>query len=131
MEEVAELGGDPADPVWLWLLKRGPHGPSFSWGQTRRQPPGYVGVEHLQEIVEEQTDIDPSFVSRAKKVVAMALTSESPEVLRRAIQVAAVLGGEKELKAISGMVKHTDASVAADARASAFHLKKRLKSTTR
>jgi len=130
-EEVSELGGDPADPVWLWFLKRGPHGPSFSWSQTRREPPGYVGVVHLQEIVEEQAVIDPGFVSRAKEIVAMALTSKNPEVLRRAIQVAAVLGDEDELKAISGMVKHTDASVAADARASAFHLKKRLKSATR
>lgn len=89
-EEVLRLGGDPSDPVWLWFLKRGPHGPSFTWGQTRREPPGYVGVEHLQEIVDENARSDASFIEKARSVVALALTSQEPQIVRRAIQVKVV-----------------------------------------
>jgi len=126
VEEIAGLGGDPTDLVWEWLLKRGPHGSDFTWGQARREPAGYVGVVHLQEIVEEQSDLDPTFLNRAKAAVGLALRSENPKILRRAIQVASVLGSEEEIKVISSIVKHGDVSVAADARACTFHLKNRL-----
>ena len=52
-EAVHAVGGDPTDDVWDWLMNRGPHGMVFMWSQTKRQPPGYVGIEHLQKIVDE------------------------------------------------------------------------------
>jgi hypothetical protein len=126
-EEVVRLGGDPSDPVWLWFLKRGPHGPDFTWGQTRRQPPGYVGVEHLQEIVEENAKLDTSFTEKARCVVARALNSNETQILRRAIQVAAVLGSQDELEAVSRLTKSENEAVVADAKACAFYLKRRLR----
>ncbi len=41
-DEITALGGDPTDEIWVWLVTRGPHGPSFTWGQTRNEPPGYI-----------------------------------------------------------------------------------------
>lgn len=127
IDELVALGGNPSDSIWEWFLRRGLHGPGFTWSQTRREPPGYVGVEHLHEIVEEMSDIDPEFPVRAKSIVTMALASDNFEILRRAIQVAAVIGGEDELRAVSRFKDHHDSAVSADARASAFHLKSRLK----
>ncbi len=129
-QEIENLGGDITAPVWQWLLKGGPHGTSFTWSQTRQEPPGYVGVEHLERIVDEQASLDHSFTERTKSAVALALTSTNTEILRRAIQVAAVLGGEAELRAVNALKKIDNESVAADARASVFHLKKRLKAVS-
>ena len=121
--EVQRLGGDPGDPVWRWFLLNGPHGPSFTWGQTRKEPPGYVGIDHLREIVAEHEAQDPLFVSRAKEVALLALQSHSPNFLRRAIQVLAAVGRESDLEAVLALIAHTDSSVAADARACVFELK--------
>lgn len=128
--EVLKLGGDLSDPVWLWFLKRGPHGPDFTWGQTRREPSGYVGLEHLQEIVEENAKSDPSFLTKARSVVALALSSKEPLIIRRAIQVAAVLGSQGELEAVSQFTKSENEAIAADAKASVFYLKRRLKAAS-
>ena len=123
--EIARLGGDPTDEVWIWLVTRGPHGPSFTWGQTRGQPPGYVGVSHLQQIVSELTLSIPSFQERARRIVNLGMESEHPELARRAIQVAAVIGGSTELQQIKQLASSQDVAVASDARASAFYLKGR------
>jgi hypothetical protein len=131
MDEIASLGGDPTDATWHWFVKRGPHGSSFTWGQTKGEPLGYVGVEHLQQIVDEQTRQNASFPERARSVVNSALNSKSPEMLRRAIQVAAVVGADTELKVVARLTGHEDNSVAADARASVFHLTRRLKALQR
>lgn len=130
-DEVVRLGGDLSDPVWLWFLKRGPHGPDFTWGQTRRNPPGYVGVEHLQVIVDENAKSDVSFTKKAQSIVALALTSKEPQIVRRAIQVAAVLGSQAELEAVSRLTKSENEVVAADAKACVFYLKRRLKAESR
>jgi len=66
-EEIQRLGGDIGDPVWIWLVRNGPHGPSFTWNQTRKASPGYVGIEHLLSIVAEKEEIDRSFRNRAKQ----------------------------------------------------------------
>jgi hypothetical protein len=124
--EIQSLGGDAGDPVWQWFILRGPHGPHFTWGQTRKEPSGYVGVEHLQQTVYEKEESDPSFSSRARDVIHKAFSSKNPNFLRRAVQVAAVIGGEAELELVSALTSHEDKSVAADARASAFHLRKKL-----
>jgi hypothetical protein len=125
--EIARLGGDPTDEVWHWFLLTGPHGSSLTWSQTRSEPPGYVGIEHLQRIVTEKAQLDPSFISRAVQVTEQALSSTEPNFLRRAVQVAAVIGAEPELQRVSALTSHSDASVSAHARASVFHLKMRLR----
>jgi len=127
----AGLGGDATDEVWRWFLLSGPHGPHFTWGQTRSQPAGHVGVEHLQRIIAEKEARDAGFPDRARAIALLALSSSDPSFIRRAIQVAAVVGGEAELHRIAALTTHALESVASDARASAFHLKKRLKGLSR
>ncbi|MBL0379682.1 MAG: hypothetical protein JKP90_08435 [Desulfofustis sp. PB-SRB1] len=129
-DEVRSLGGEPTDDVWLWLLERGPHGEDFSWSQRKNKPPGYVGVEHLQQIVQERNANDSSFSERAREAVTLALRADNPVILRRGIQVAAVVGGEPELVAVVGLAQSEIQKVAADAKASAFYLKRRLKAET-
>lgn len=126
--EIQHLGGDPTDDVWRWLLLNGPHGSSFTWRQARSEPAGYVGVEHLQRIVAEKAEADPTFLTRARLVVDKALSSIDPNFLCRAIQVAAVVGSAGELRRISAFTSHENDSVAANARASAFYLKARIRS---
>ena len=123
--EVIRLGGDPTDENWIWLVTRGPHGPSFTWSQTRNQPPGYVGVVHLQEIVGELAASMPNFQERVLSAIGSALNSEVPELARRAIQVAAVVGGGRELQRVKDLASSQNAAVASDARACAFYLKGR------
>ena len=123
--EIVRLGGDPSDEIWHWFATRGPYGPSFTWGQTRNNPAGYVGVDHLRKIVDEMSASVPSFQARALQIVNAALESSSSEFVRRAIQIAAVLGGISELERIKPLVSSQDASVASDARACAFYLKRR------
>ena len=123
--EIIRLGGDPTDEIWLWLVTRGPHGPSFTWGQTRRDPAGYVGVAHLQDIVRELASSIPSFQERAVLAVNAAMQSELPELARRAIQVAAVIGGSRELQLVKDLASSQDSAVASDARACAFYFKGR------
>ena len=124
-DEITRLGGDPTDEIWLWLVTRGPHGPSFTWGQTRNEPAGYVGVSHLKEVVGELALSIPAFQERALRVVNLALASELSELARRAIQIAAVIGGNAELQRVKQLASSQDAAVASDARASAFHFKGR------
>jgi hypothetical protein len=126
---IRAVGGDPSEPGWDWLALNGPHGDGFTWAQTKNQPPGYVGVEHLERIVAQRHDADPSFRTRARDLVRMALVSTDVGLLRRAVQVAAVIGAETELHCIQALTEHEDEAVAADAKASAFYLKRRLKRT--
>jgi len=123
--EITRLGGDPADDVWIWLVTRGPHGSTFTWGHTRDQPPGYIGVSHLQDIVGELAHSIPAFQERVLHVVNLAMGSELPELARRAVQIAAVVGGNAELQLIKQLASSQDAAVASDAQASAFYLKGR------
>jgi hypothetical protein len=132
--EVARLGGDPASPVWQWLIMMGPHGSSFSWGQRRDQPAGYVGLEHLQRVVHELAEQDPSFPQQALAAARLAIQSSDRELLRRGIQVTVALGATAELASIQRLVSHADPVVAADAKAGLFalrHLSNRLKGDDR
>lgn len=126
-DAIRAAGGHPTEPAWEWLALRGPHGDAFTWAQTKNQPPGYVGVEHLEQIVAERQSADPTFRSRARSVVKMALSSTDIDLLRRSIQVAAVLGTEEELHRIVSLTNHENAAVGGDAKAGAFYLKRRLK----
>ena len=124
-DEIVRLGGDPTDEIWTWLVTRGPHGSSFTWSQTRNEPPGYVGVDHLQDIVGELAVSIPAFQERALRVVNVAMNSELTESARRAIQVVAVVGGSNELQRVKQLASSQDMAVASDARACAFYLKGR------
>lgn len=126
-DAIRAAGGDPTEPAWDWFALRGPHGDGFTWAQTRKQPAGYVGVEHLEQIVAERQEADPTFHSRIRDVAKMALTSTDVELVRRGIQVAAVVGTEDDLQRIVNLTDHESAAVVADAKAGAFYLKKRLK----
>lgn len=126
VEKVIALGGDPTDQVWHWILLRGPHGPSFTWGQSRTEPAGYVGVEHLQTIVGDMASSDASFLTKVTAVAHMALASSMPSVVRRGIQVLSVVGARPDLTAIVALKGHEDSTVSADARAGEFYLKRRL-----
>lgn len=125
--EIRYLGGDPTDEMWRWFLRNGPHGNSFTWSQARGKPPGYVSVEHLQEIVAERMQIDPSFVARIKHIAELALSSTDQNFLCRAIQVASVVGSDAELKRLAPFTSHENSVVSGHARAGVFYLKKRLR----
>jgi len=122
-EAIRAAGGDPTDRVWDWLMNRGPHGMGFTWSQTKRQPSGYVGIEHLQKIVEE---LEPAFRDRLRRSLAVALRTTASELLRRAVQVGATIGREADLLRIVELTDCNNPAVAADARASAFYLRRRL-----
>jgi len=124
---ILAVGGDPTELTWEWFVLNGPHGADFTWRQTKTEPAGYVGVEHLEQIVAERQSADPSFRARAKNVVRLALGSSDVGLLRRAVQVAAVVGGEEELDRIKSLAAHQDAAVAAHAKASGFYLRRRLR----
>jgi hypothetical protein len=124
VNEIVRLGGDPADDVWIWFASRGPHGPSFTWGQTRQEPAGFVGVDLLREFVDEMSASVWSFRARALTVVNAAFDSTFPEFVRRAIQVAAVIGTVSEIQRIRQFESSEDPAIASDARACAFHLKR-------
>ena len=118
--EIVKLGGDPSDSTWHWFINTGPHGPGFSWALTRRHPPGYVGLEHLRDIITAQTEQGSSFLLRLRDVLWRALGSNDAQLLSRAIQVAAVVGGASELERIIPLIDSSDAKVAADAKACVF-----------
>lgn len=123
-EEIYELGGDVTEPEWEWLLKNGPHGNDFSWSQTRKEPSGYVGVEHLQRIIDSKIKNDQNFKQKIRQIVNIALKSTSSEVVRRGIQVASLVGGREELNKIHQLTNSTHESVVKDAKASVFLLKR-------
>ena len=125
--EIEALGGDFTEHEWQWLLNNGPHGYDFTWSQTKQEPPGYVGIEHLEEIVKEKSENNPAFKGRVAKVINLALKSRNTNILIRAIQVGSVIGTEHELKTISALSTHENPSVINNAKAGSFYLKKRLK----
>ncbi|NOS87051.1 MAG: hypothetical protein HOP34_00675 [Methylococcaceae bacterium] len=128
MTEMQSLGCDPADDVWRWFTQNGPHGPNFTWSQTRQNPPGYAGVEHLDRNVKEKIDNDPAFLAKIQTIIKAALLSTNLLVLSRAIQVAAVIGRQEDLTQLGVLTKHENESIASDARAALFYLRKKLRS---
>lgn len=121
---VTQLGGNPADPIWRWFLLNGPHGNSFSWSQTKKEPPGYTSLEHLREIVAEKTENDISFPSRARAIAQRAITAEDLDMIRRGIQILAVVGTKEDIKLIEPLISHQASAISKDAKACLFVLKK-------
>jgi len=125
--EIVRLGGDPTDQTWEWLLFRGPHGNSFTWGQTRNEPPGYVGLEHLRRVVAEFSENDATFENRALIAARASLSSDFPDIIRRGIQVIAVIGEESDFPKIKTLTSNENKSIRADAKACFFELKRRMR----
>lgn len=123
--KIVEIGGDPTKPEWVWLVSRGPHGDSFTWGPSRNGPPGYIGYEHLCEILDQYRHDDPDFIEKLSKAVRMGLTSDLISLVRRSIQVISILGSADDIKVIQRFVNHPVADVSSDAKACVFQLKRR------
>ena len=126
LNEIVRIGGDPADEIWIWLVTRGPHGSKFTWGQSRSEPAGFVGVNLLEKVSDEMTISVPRFKERARLIVGAAMQSNVSELVRRAIQVAAVVGGRLELELVKHLTESPDSAIGADARACCFYLKRRI-----
>ena|SRR5215469_15885200 len=124
--EISRLGGDPRDEIWIWLVTRGPHGARFTWSQTKKEPAGYIGIDHLHRIIGELSETIPGFEERARSIVNLAFESQLSDIVRRAIQVAAVVGSAEELQRIKQLGASETSAVASDARASAFYIKHRI-----
>ncbi len=120
--EVRRLGGDPADDVWRWFLLEGPHGQSFTWSQVKSEPPGYVGWNHLQQIIAERAREDSEFVSRVASITRIALVSDHIEIVRRGLQVAGAIALLEVIPKVRELTTYPDTSVASDARACLFML---------
>lgn len=123
--EIIRLGGDPTDQVWEWLLFRGPHGSGFTWSQTRNEPPGYVGLEHLSRVVAERSENDADFEKEALIAARTSLSSTFPDIVRRGIQVIAVIGDESDEPTIKVLTRNENELIKADAKACSFELKQR------
>ena len=124
---IESIGGDPTDLLWEWIAAYGPHGHHFTWGQTKREPPGYVGVEHLEKAIDERDVSSLGHREELRKRVSRGLGAADEGLLRRCIQIASIVGSREELDVLVVLGTHADGTVAADARAAAFHLKSRLK----
>jgi hypothetical protein len=122
-QEIVRLGDDPADAIWTWLVRSGPQGLSFTWGPSRNEPAGYVGIVHLEKIVSEEALAIPDFRGRARRVIRLGLKSHLQEIVVRSIQVAAVVGHQEELEQVRLLVQSDDDATAAHARACIFYMK--------
>jgi Icc-related predicted phosphoesterase len=67
-------------------------------------------------------------MERVGAAIQATLHASDEQLLRRAIQVAAVIGNKDTLFEISSLTTHSNSLVAADARASQFYLRQRLRS---
>ena len=122
--QVRRLGGDPADDVWRWFLSRGPHGESFTWSPAKSKPTGYVSFEHLRDIIAERASHDVNFVSRVSAITRVALTSDHVEIVRRGLQVAGAAALVEFVPRVQELTTDADPSVASDARACLFVLRR-------
>jgi hypothetical protein len=129
--EVTRLGGDPTDQIWGWFLRRGPHGNRFSWSITNSdKSPGYVGLEHLKKVVAELADGDSEFNNNALSIARLALQSIYPDIIRRGIQIVAVLGNKSDLENIEALIKQENELIKEDAKACSFELKQKIRHKT-
>lgn len=103
---------DPSDPVWHWLLRNGPHGAEFRWEGG--------GLRRLRRFIEDLTDGDPDFPAKARAVALAALSHENPAIVRRAIQVLAVVGSDEDMTGVMTLLDDPDEDVVKDARCCLF-----------
>ena len=124
IDAVAKIGGELADPVWQWFLQNGPHGSGFRWAPTKQGPPGYSGLDHLRDIVAEKSANDPEFPERSYEIAIAAIGSGNLELIRRGIQILAVVGDRNDVDKIKSFTDHCVDVVANDAKACLYELKR-------
>jgi hypothetical protein len=101
------------DTVWYWFLRRGPHGSSrFRW--TRGGI--HSDIDLLHRVIREWSETDSAFPEKARGIALEAIESGSPEMIRRAIQVLAVVGESADFPVVKRFLQHADERIAADAR---------------
>jgi hypothetical protein len=122
-----KLEGTPPTEGWYWFMCRGPHGSSFTWGASRLGPPSYVGIEHLRKVIDERTANDSDTPVRLRAIARAATGSSDAEVMRRALQVLAVVGTNEDVPLIEGLAVHSRDVIARDAKAALFELKRLLR----
>ena len=103
------------DTVWHWLLRLGPHGSSFNWCTSR-----FGDLRLLQEFIAEYTETDPDFAAKARHTALEALVSDCPNVIRRGLQILAVVGRDEDNASVEGLLDHLDEGVGTDARCCLF-----------
>jgi len=101
-------------------MTRGPHGPSFEWGQNPGAPRDFRCLELLRTSIAEQTADDESFPSEVRNAALELLVSDDAEFVRRGLQVLSVVGTEADNELVESLLEHSDARVRKDARASLF-----------
>jgi hypothetical protein len=123
-ENLVARGG-----VWPWLIARGPHGPSFEWGQTPGTPHDFRCLELLRTAIAEQTAGDESFPSEIRNAALELLATDDSEFIRRGLQVLSVVGNKADNEFVKSFLEHPDANIRKDARASLFERGVKLKVT--
>jgi hypothetical protein len=103
----------PTDTISHWFLTLGPHGGSkFRW--TRGGI--FSSIDGLHRVVEKLAETDPAFPEKARRIALKAIEWGSPGIIRRAIQVLAVVGESADFPVVTRFLQHADERVAADAR---------------
>jgi hypothetical protein len=126
--DIDSLGGKPSDPIWQWLINKGPHGSTMTWSQTKNEPPGFIGVELLKQVVEEKQAADNDFNFKAKEMIQTAFKSDNSNILINAIQVCAVIGEtNNDLNMLSNFLNYPDILVQKHAKAATFYLKQKIR----
>jgi hypothetical protein len=106
------------------LLNRGPHGPTFDWGDHRWFK---SDLQLLREFLADQIGADSEFEGKLRAAALGALETDNAEYIRRAIQVLSVVGLAEDQSRISLFLDHPDADVCKDAQSCMFEMKMRLK----
>ena len=109
---------DPGDPVWHWFIFNGPHGSQFKWHSEVPAVPR--DIELLNEFIARNTESNAAFADSARAIALRALQSENTTLVRKGIQVLAVLGTETDLELVVPFTKHPQPTVAVDARCCLF-----------
>ncbi len=106
-----------ATPEWHWFVNRGPHGSSFTW---HNEVPRYSALAGLKTYISELAEADPSFPENLRQIALDALDMDSTDLIRRAIQVLAVVGSDSDLDRLRTLADHPVNAVRKDARAALF-----------
>jgi len=115
---LGRIAREKGDRIWYWLLRNGPHGSGFNWAPQLNGR--YDSVEHLKRVIAEWTEQDRLFPVKARLAALEALAYEQPAILRRAIQVLAIVGTDEDLTLVGRLQGHPNEAVANDARSCLF-----------
>lgn len=110
---------EPIDnAVWHWFICNGPHGENFSW--HKEMSFGARDIDVLREFIEEKTNADHNFISKARVVAREALSNDNPIIICTAIQILAIIGDEIDFIKIKTLTDNSDENIAINARCCLF-----------